>query len=63
MCRRLYQKLVHNNGAGQQSVDSGETACTDIHTGISLKHNHLYNDFAHLLTLDNLLSKQPDLFG
>lgn len=38
-------------------------ACDDIHTNISLKHNHLFNDFAHLITLDDLLSKQGDLFG
>lgn len=34
----------------------------DVHTAISLKHNHLYNDFAHLLRLDALLSRQRDLF-
>lgn len=36
--------------------------CENIHTNISLKHNHLYNDFAHLILLDELLSRQPDLF-
>ncbi|AUQ50909.1 hypothetical protein PhaeoP83_02659 [Phaeobacter inhibens] len=39
------------------------TACDDIHTNISLKHNHLVNGFAHLLTIDLLLSQQGDLFG
>lgn len=34
----------------------------DVHTAISLKHNHLYNDFAHLLRIDALLSRQRDLF-
>lgn len=38
-------------------------ACGNIHTNISLKYSHLYNDFAHLITLDDLLSKQSDLFG
>lgn len=33
----------------------------DVHTAISLKHNHLYNDFAHLLRLDAALSRQRDL--
>lgn len=37
--------------------------CSDIHTSISLKYNHLYNDFAHLILIDDLLSQQPDLFG
>ncbi|MCY0149344.1 hypothetical protein OEG84_16915 [Hoeflea sp. G2-23] len=39
------------------------TCCADIHTNISLKHNHLVNDFAHLITIDALLSVQADLFG
>lgn len=37
--------------------------CTDVHVAISLKHNHLYKDFAHLMTIDNLLRRQGDLFG
>lgn len=36
--------------------------CDDIHTAISLKHNHIYNDLAHLNFLDRLLTKQKDLF-
>lgn len=36
--------------------------CDDIHTSISLKHNHIYNDLAHLHFLDDCLSKQKDLF-
>ena len=39
------------------------TCCADIHTNISLKHNHLVNDFAHLITIDALLEVQGDLFG
>ncbi len=34
----------------------------EVHTSMSLKHNHIYNQFAHLLTLDELLSRQRDLF-
>lgn len=37
--------------------------CDGIHTNISLKHSHLFNDFGHLIYLDELLSKQGDLFG
>lgn len=39
------------------------TCCADIHTNISLRHNHLVNDFAHLITIDALLSVQGELFG
>lgn len=38
------------------------TCCAEIHTSISLKHNHLVNDFAHLITIDTMLSVQSDLF-
>lgn len=34
----------------------------EVHGNVSLKHNHLFNDFAHLLKLDDLLSQQADLF-
>jgi len=36
--------------------------CSDIHVAASLKHNHIYNDLAHLLRLDELLAHQRDLF-
>lgn len=36
--------------------------CSDIHMSMSLKYNHLYNDFAHLVTIDDLLLRQLDLF-
>jgi hypothetical protein len=29
---------------------------------VSLKHNHLYNDFALLTALDERLTRQRDLF-
>jgi hypothetical protein len=38
-------------------------SCNDIHTAISLKHNHLVNGFAHLITVDDLFNRQGDLFG
>lgn len=43
---------------GDEVVSSGE-----IHTSLSLKHNHMVNNFAHLIVLDNLLAKQGDLFN
>ncbi|NHK29680.1 hypothetical protein FF098_017370 [Parvularcula flava] len=36
--------------------------CNDVHTAISLKHNHLYNDFAILREIETMLTKQRDLF-
>jgi hypothetical protein len=39
------------------------TQCDDVHVAISLKHNHLVNDFAHLVWLEELLSQQGDLFS
>ena len=38
------------------------TRCNDVHTAMSLKHSHLFNDFAHLDYLDELLGRQMDLF-
>ncbi len=40
-----------------------ESCALDLHTSISLKHNHLFNDFGHLLCLDKHLSYQADLFN
>ncbi len=37
-------------------------SCNDTHTAMSLKFSHLINDFAHLVYLDDLLSRQGDLF-
>ena len=37
--------------------------CENVHTSVSLKHNHVFNALAHVLYLDELLSSQPDLFG
>lgn len=37
-------------------------SCGEIHTALSLKHNHMVNNFGHLIYLDKLLSKQMDLF-
>jgi hypothetical protein len=36
--------------------------CAEVHQSVSLKHNHLANDLAHLRTLAILLDKQRDLF-
>jgi hypothetical protein len=55
-----YRDLVR---ALRRETRSGEASeCTDLHTAVSLKHNHLFNDFAHLDRIDDLLSVQLDLF-
>jgi hypothetical protein len=36
--------------------------CADVFVSMSLKHNHIYNDFAHLAALDSLLKRQLSLF-
>lgn len=42
---------------------SEDPVCDDVHTAMSLKYCHLFNAFAHLGWIDELLSRQPDLFG
>ena len=48
----------------QKSIGPDKLAsCEGVHVAISLKHNHLVNDFAHLVWLDELMARQGDLFG
>jgi len=59
--RQLAFQLHQERKAG---LDASENhVCRDIHTNISLKHNHLFNNLAHLHYIDDLLSFQGDLFG
>lgn len=53
---QLRKLRSQNNAATEQFV------CQDIHTNISLKHNHIYNAMAHLHLVNNALNKQKDLF-
>ncbi|MEM7069357.1 MAG: hypothetical protein AAF478_10785 [Pseudomonadota bacterium] len=46
-----------------QGWETPPTCCDDVHTDMSLKYAHLYNGFAHLHFLDELLNKQKDLFA
>lgn len=36
--------------------------CEGVHVAISLKHNHIFNDFAHLIQIEQLTTLQPSLF-
>tara|TARA_B100001939_G_C16943489_1_gene619246 strand:- start:132 stop:557 length:426 start_codon:yes stop_codon:yes gene_type:complete len=59
--RELARELARKRRLGpEQEVP---ISCTDLHTSVALKHNHLFNDFAHLNMINDLLSIQPDLFG
>lgn len=59
--RERARELVRRRGEGLDDIK--EASCHDVHVNLSLKHNHLFNDFAHLARLADLLSKQGDLFG
>jgi len=60
-----YRKCVFNLRTYQdrEGINPNPSICDDIHVAVSLKHNHIYNDFAHLACLDELPNQQGDLFG
>ena len=60
VCRKEARKLRFYRM--QYEASCIQRVCADEHVNISLKYNHLYNDFAHLIALDEALSYQPDLF-
>jgi len=64
----IYRKVVRqlHQYRENQNWSVVPSCCDDVHAAMSLKHAHLYNDFAHLNFIDELLSKggkQLDLFG
>ena len=59
--RRCARELAARRKAGLDRIK--QVACAEVHTNISLKFSHLVNDFAHLRMIDDLLSKQLDLFA
>lgn len=60
-----YREVVRDLRRYRESraQDCTAACCNDVHVAASLKHNHLYNDFGHLILLDDLLTRQGDLFG
>lgn len=42
--------------------ECGARECADAHVSAALKHNHVFNELAHLVWIDELLSQQLDLF-
>lgn len=59
--REVVRELNHHRKTDR--IINTPVSCSDVHTSMSLKNAHLYNDFAHLHFLDELLGKQLDLFG
>jgi hypothetical protein len=59
---REVARALHAYRRQQAHVTERPVSSADIHMSMSLKHNHIYNQFAHLLTLDELLGRQRDLF-
>jgi len=61
----IYREVVRELHQYRDSQDwnAKPLCCDDVHTSMSLKFAHLYNDFAHLNFLDELLGGQMDLFG
>lgn len=57
---REMARELHKERAGTSL--SPKPICSELHSSVSLKHNHVFNDFAHLCELDRLISKQGDLF-
>ena len=43
-------------------TENHNLVCEDVHMSVSLRHNHIYNEFANLKYIEELLSYQPDLF-
>ena len=61
---RIYRFAVRDlhRYQAEQKEEQQERHCHDVHVAVSLKYCHLYDDFAHLHVLDDLLEKQRDLF-
>ena len=55
-----YRRAVRDLRAHRQT--NSELKCYEVHVSIGLKMSHLYNEFGHLVWIDELLSHQLDLF-
>ncbi|MEP0708844.1 MAG: hypothetical protein ABJL17_06815 [Parvibaculum sp.] len=58
----VYRRVVRTLREFRAAQADAPAAFADVHQSVSLKHNHLYNDFARLIWLDELLTEQRDLF-
>lgn len=59
----IYRQCACELHRTRRECQNDPPECLDIHVSLSLKHNHLWNNLAHLAELDRLLSRQGDLFG
>ncbi len=59
--RQYVRQINRLRRTGQ--VDHDPVSCDDIHMSLSLKHNHIYNDLAHLRAIDAIFAEQLDLFA
>ncbi len=59
-----YRELARKLNAYRElnPLGEGRPQCHDIHTGMSLKFAHIYNDFAHLNFIATLPNQQRDMF-
>lgn len=57
-----YREVARGLRQYRENPNKQPCFCADVHQSVSLKHNHIYNDLAHLIWLDELLSEQRDLF-
>lgn len=55
-----YRSAVRELRAHRTSCN--DVVCTDAHVAVSLKHNHIFNELAHLAWINDLLTEQRDLF-
>ena len=46
----------------QSGIKEDSNYCANVHTSMSLKYCHLFNDFSHLFAIDEMITEQPDLF-
>jgi hypothetical protein len=62
---KRYRQLVAKLRKDRQhnGIHQNKPVCCDVHTALSLTFSHLYNDFAHLHTLDQMMYVQQELFG
>jgi len=59
----IYRRLVRElQQYRTEHPEATGACCAEIHTSMSLKHNHIYNGFANLKTLASLPEQQLELF-
>jgi len=60
LCR--YRQIVRDLRRFRLQHGESTDDCADVHQAASLKYNHIFNDLAHLVVLNDYIERQPDLF-